>query len=142
MNSPKLIDLIIVDKVLAYVPSWPLVVHLISGFFCLGFSAMFHLFMIQSKFVKNWMNSLDYGGICILIMGSSYPPIFYAFSCGPVLPERNFFLYMITFTSISTFLMFMLPVMNTDKYRMFRAVWFSILGLSAGLPFIYIAIMR
>lgn len=48
MNSPKLIDLIIVDKVLAYVPSWPLVVHLISGFFCLGFSALYHLFWIQS----------------------------------------------------------------------------------------------
>jgi hypothetical protein len=47
-NSPKLKDLIIVDKVLAYIPSWPLVVHLISGFICLGFSAMFHLFWIQS----------------------------------------------------------------------------------------------
>ena len=45
-NSPKLKDLIIIDKVVAYVPSWPLVVHLFSGFACLGFSAIFHLFHI------------------------------------------------------------------------------------------------
>lgn len=134
--------MIVVEKVLAYVPSWPLVVHLFSGFFCLGFSAMYHLFQIQSEFVNNWMSRLDYGGICILIMGSSYPPIFYAFSCGPVLPGRNFFLFLITFTSITTFFMFMLPMMNDGKYRMIRAIWFSILGLSAGLPFIYIIWMR
>ena len=45
-NSPKLKDLIIIDKLLAYVPSWPLIVHLLSGFMCLGFSAIFHLFQI------------------------------------------------------------------------------------------------
>lgn len=88
------------------------------------------------------MSRLDYGGICILIMGSSYPPIFYAFSCGPILSGRNFFLFLITFTSITTFFMFMMPVMNSGKYRMCRAVWFIILGLSAGLPFVYIIMMR
>jgi len=88
------------------------------------------------------MSRLDYGGICILIMGSSYPPIFYAFPCGPILQGRNFFLFLITFTSVSTFFMLMLPVMNQGKCRMFRSIWFSILGVSAALPFMYIIIMR
>lgn len=142
MNSPKLNDMIEIDKVLTYVPSWPLVVHLFSGFFCLGFSALYHLFWVQSNFVNNWMSRLDYGGICILIMGSSYPPIFYAFSCGPIIQGRNFFLILITVTSIATFFMYMLPMLNKAEYRMFRSIWFIVLGLSAGLPFIYIFVTK
>lgn len=92
--------------------------------------------------MNNLMSRLDYGGICILIMGSSYPPIFYAFSCGPILQGRNFFLFLITFTSMTTFFMLMLPALNKSKYRMCRAISFSILGLSAGLPFIYIFLMK
>lgn len=141
-NSPKLKDLIIVDKLLVYIPSWPLVAHLFSGFFCLGFSAMFHLFWIQSKYVCDWMARLDYGGICVLVMGSSYPPIFYLFSCGPVLTGRNFFLFLITCSSSLVFLMLMVPKMNQPKFRMCRALSFIFLGLSGGLPFFYILLMK
>lgn len=83
------------------------------------------------------MSRLDYGGICILIMGSSYPAIFYCFSCGPIITGRNFFLGLISTTSIATFIMLMHPAMNTNRFRMCRAITFSILGLSAGIPFLY-----
>lgn len=139
-NSPKLQNLISVEKIMTFVPHWPLVVHLLSGFFCLGSSAYFHLFWISNETLNNFLGRLDYGGICVLIMGSSYPPIFYVFSCGPILEGRNFFLVLITLTSCTTFFMLMLPAMNTNKFRMCRSITFSILGLSAGLPFIYVAL--
>jgi adiponectin receptor len=88
------------------------------------------------------MARFDYGGICVLILGSSYPPIFYSFSCGPVLPGRNFFLFLITLTSSILFLMLMVPKMNQPQFRMFRALSFIFLGLSAGLPFVYIFFMK
>lgn len=44
----QLADLIQTDTVLAYVPSWPLLVHLFSGCFCLGCSTIFHLLHITN----------------------------------------------------------------------------------------------
>lgn len=41
-------DLIIIDTVLTHTPSWPLAIHLFTGTFCLGCSAMFHLCQIKS----------------------------------------------------------------------------------------------
>ena len=69
------------DEVLNYVPRWPLLVHLFSAVFCLSASAAFHLLYIKSKKVSRVLCTLDYGGICILIMGSTYPITFYVFSC-------------------------------------------------------------
>jgi adiponectin receptor len=122
---------------LTYVPKWPLLVHLFSACFCLGASAMFHLFQIHSGWVDSIMSRLDYGGISILIMGSSYPPIYYVFTCEPVYWHQTFFLILITATSTSCFVVTMLPSMNTPKWRPFRGIMFIVLGLSAGIPFVY-----
>lgn len=88
------------------------------------------------------MSRLDYGGISILIMGSSYPIVYYVFSCGQVFKYRYTFLGLITSTSILTFIMMMCPAMNKPKWRMCRAASFIILGLSAGLPFIFVEINK
>lgn len=69
------------NTLLTYTAKWPLIVNLFSACFCLGASACFHLFHIHSKKWQIILNRLDYGGICILIMGSSYPPIIYVFCC-------------------------------------------------------------
>lgn len=80
---------------------------------------------------------MDYGGICLLIMGSSYPPILYGFACGPVYPARNFFLCLITISCSITFLTLMLPSLNKGDVRTCRAITFISLGISAALPFVY-----
>ena len=108
-----------------------------SAVFCLGASAWYHLFQIHSKKVNSILSRLDYGGISFLIMGSSYPPIFYVFTCEQVYHIRNSFLALITTTSCLCFVVTMLPLMNAPKFRPFRGIMFIILGLSAGIPFVY-----
>lgn len=72
-------------------------------------------------------------------MGSSYPPIIYVFCCQPVLWYRDFFLILITVTSTICFVITMLPQANQASWRPFRALIFVLLGLSAGIPFIFAA---
>ena len=60
---------------------WPLFIMLLGGITCLGMSATFHLFIAHSHKVNNLFNRLDYAGIALLIVGSSYPPNYYLFYC-------------------------------------------------------------
>lgn len=140
-NSDKLKGIIIVDNVMTFVSSWPLLVHLFSGFFCLGSSSAFHLMWITNERINNLLSRLDYGGICVLIMGSSYPMIFYSFSCSPIYGARNFFLALITLSSTATFIMTMSPEMNKKEYVKCRSFTFIFLGLSASFPFLYLNYM-
>ena len=133
----KITDHLETVQILNYTPRWPLVVHALSAVFCLGASALYHLFQIHSKKINSILSRLDYGGISILIMGSSYPPIFYEFCCEPAYGVRNMFLAIITSTSCACFIVTMLPAMNAPKFRPFRGFMFIILGLSAGVPFVY-----
>jgi len=80
-KSADLIEQIAPENILVYVPKWPLIVHILSALFCLGASAAFHLFQVLSVKTSNFLITLDYGGICILIMGSSIPFIQYVFAC-------------------------------------------------------------
>jgi hypothetical protein len=94
---------------LIYVPRWPLVCHAIASIICLGASACFHLFQIHSSYMKNFLQRMDFGGICILIAGSSYSAIVYNLSCDKELKSQNFFIWLITGSSIVTFLACMTP---------------------------------
>ena len=69
------------ELILTYVPKWPLYVHLIAAVICMGCSAYYHLTSIVNERWKMIMSNLDYGGIAILIAGSSYPFIVYEFAC-------------------------------------------------------------
>jgi len=133
-------DKIRVNQILTYISTWPLIIHLLSGFFCLGCSATFHLFWIQNEQILNTLSRLDYGGISILILGSSVPAITYSFQCDAVHLPRNIFLTIITVSSTLTFLMMMTPSLNSPSWRSVRAGLFIVLGLSAGIPWIYVAI--
>lgn len=140
-NDPRLeldSDTFDANLILTYVSRWPLIIHLVSACFCLGCSAFFHLFHIHSQTAAEIFSRLDYGGICILIMGSSYPPILYPFACRPVFEARNLFLALITSTCAAAFVVTMMPSMNQPKYRAFRGFLFIILGLSAAAPLIYL----
>mmetsp|Transcript_3457 Transcript_3457/g.5185 ORF Transcript_3457/g.5185 Transcript_3457/m.5185 type:complete len:144 (+) Transcript_3457:1640-2071(+) len=69
------------ENILVYVERWPLIVHIASAMICLGSSATFHLLQIYSKKTSDFLITLDYGGICFLIMGSGIPFIWYEFAC-------------------------------------------------------------
>ena len=124
--------------VLNYVDRWPLIINLLAACFCLGSSAVFHLFEHCSDKSYDTLSRLDYAGISILIMGSSYPPIFYVFSCEPVFWIRNMFLALITTSSSLCFIATMHPSMNKPHLRAVRATMFVVLGISAAFPFVYL----
>ena len=80
------------QHLLSPVPIWPLVVQLLSGIFCLGCSATYHLVKVKSLRAKTILSKLDYSGIIILILGSSFPPHIYPFVCPSTFRSRNIFL--------------------------------------------------
>jgi len=119
-----------------------MIVHLLAACFCLGSSALFHLMFIKSEKISTILSRLDYGGISILIAGSSYPPIYYAYACEPVIKER---IILMTIISVSCFICFtvtMMPKFDQPKYRPCRGMMFIILGVSAGVPFTYFYIQK
>ena len=87
--------------------------------------------------MKELLSRLDYAGISILVWGSSMPPIIYCFCCKPTFWVRNWFIVLMSFTSICSFLACILPGANTPKWRPFRAYVYIALGLSVGIPFFY-----
>jgi len=109
---------------------------------CLGLSAVYHLFHCIGKKEEDQLALLDFGGIAILIMGSSYPPIFYPFACQPVFFTRNIFLCIITFSSTLAFGSLFNKTLASGKCRAFRGVLFLVLGLSAAAPLFYLDNIR
>ena len=123
---------------LTYVERWPLVVHMLSAILCLSGSAIFHLFYVHSAEACSFFSKIDYSGICFLIMGSSYPPIWYTYSCEPVYHIRYLFLAVITSTCSVTFIMIMHPFFARPEASGIKAAMFIFLGLSAAAPFFYL----
>lgn len=86
------------------------------------------------------MQRLDFGGICFLIAGSTYSPIFYNLACPQEFKARTFFTALTSVSSTMTFIACMTPAMSTPKLLPYRALMFVILGLSSAFPLIYISI--
>ena len=57
----------------------PLILHMLAAITCLGLSSIFHLFACHSEECHSTLSRLDYGGIVILIGGSTIPPYIYGF---------------------------------------------------------------
>ena len=131
-------DIFQAPLVLTYVPRWPLIVHLLSACFCLGCSALYHTFGIYGIETSKLLTNLDYGGICILIMGSTYPLLFYVFACQEVFWWRDVFCYSITILNLISFMITTLPQFDKPNFRKFRGILFIICGLCDALPFIYL----
>ena len=70
-----------ISYMLNYVHKWPLCVHFLAAFFCLFCSSVYHLFFVKDEFWRVKLAQLDYGGIIILILGSTYPLVWYSFAC-------------------------------------------------------------
>ncbi|MES1909384.1 MAG: hypothetical protein MHM6MM_002131 [Cercozoa sp. M6MM] len=65
---------------------WPVLIFLLSAALCLLFSAAYHTFLSHhKKSVSDLFQRLDYSGIALLIGGSTFPVIYYAFYCDDTL---------------------------------------------------------
>eukprot|EP00826_Nyctotherus_ovalis_P065376 TRINITY_DN9610_c0_g3_i10.p2 TRINITY_DN9610_c0_g3~~TRINITY_DN9610_c0_g3_i10.p2 ORF type:complete len:192 (-),score=41.99 TRINITY_DN9610_c0_g3_i10:143-718(-) len=102
---------------------------------CLLFSTTYHLFNPYSEKVSAFLSRLDYGGISLLIAGSTFPPVMYGFACNPV--PRVGYAAVISTTCLSAFVLTLMPGADTPKYRRMRGFLFICVGLFAGIPAIH-----
>ena len=97
---------------------------------CLLFSTIFHLFCAVSAKVYTVLARLDYSGISLLILGSTFPPIVYGFACFTWV-KLAYLALMTTFCTLA-FVATLLPSADMPEYRKLRGILFIIVGLSAG----------
>jgi adiponectin receptor len=131
-------SVISIEYLLNYIPRWPMFVNLITACICLGMSAIYHNFNYLDKKYADKLITLDYGGICILIMGSTFPVIFYPYACDRLHGMRNFFLIISSVSNIGFFFILLNDRMASSECRAFRAFGFCVLGISAIAPLAYL----
>ena len=83
-TAPEFLD---ADQILNEVPIWPLIINIFSACFCMGCSAIFHLLGAKNQNFQSTLSRLDYGGISILIFGSSFPIVYYSMACAQILSK-------------------------------------------------------
>jgi predicted membrane channel-forming protein YqfA (hemolysin III family) len=111
------------------VNKWPIFIYILSTIICLSFSTLYHLFNAHSHHVKIWMNSLDYAGITVMMLGSFYPPIYYIFFCDE--------LWVVIYLSVVS--CFCIIVLIVTFNPIFQGLWvrvviFLLLGACGVLP--------
>lgn len=102
---------------------------------CLGMSATFHTLANHSQTVSRAYNRLDYLGIVFLIWGSFIPSLYYGFQEQPDLVRTYW--TMITTIALATGLVSGSPFFAGHKWRIFRAIMFVAMGLSAVFPVLH-----
>jgi len=123
---------------LNYVHKWPLCVHLMAAFFCLFCSSVYHLCYVKDNYWRVKLAQLDYGGINILILGSTYPLVWYSFACKEVMFVRNMFVVITTSISFVSFVLFFTERFNRPDYKAIRVTMFASLGICCCSPFVYL----
>ncbi|TFY77014.1 hypothetical protein EWM64_g6999 [Hericium alpestre] len=107
-------------------------IFLCGGIFCFFSSAIFHISTAHS--VETWArcHAFDYAGIVVMIVGSSYPAIYYAFFCEPL--YRTGYLSLITLFGLGAAYIVLNPEYAKPTHRGARTKVFIALGLSGVLP--------
>ena len=115
--------------------TWPLFIFLISAIFCLLFSTILHLVGNISINFHRILSRFDYGGVCLLITGSCYPPYYYFFYCEP--KYRTLYLTFMTTLGLTTFGLCLTNGFNLPEKRILRGSSFLTFGICSGIPIIH-----
>ncbi|XP_062078154.1 heptahelical transmembrane protein 1 isoform X2 [Humulus lupulus] len=122
------------------VEQWPFFVFLAGSMFCLLSSSVCHLFSCHSHSLNIFLLRIDYVGITTMIITSFFPPIYYIFHC-----DSNWHLgYLggITAMGIFTIITLLSPRLSAGKFRGFRALLFSSMGLFGIVPTIHALVVN
>lgn len=120
----------------------PLVLHMLAAITWFSLSSIFHLFTCHSDEAHTFLSRLDYGGIVILIGGSTIPPYIYGFYCGKLWYFGVFYTVATDTMCLAAFIWSLMPTFDQPKYRSIRAILFVLVGLTSGLPGIHAAFFR
>ncbi|XVE63672.1 hypothetical protein DITRI_Ditri07aG0038400 [Diplodiscus trichospermus] len=122
------------------VTRWPFYVFLGGSMFCLLSSSICHLFSCHSHHLNLTLLRIDFTGITTMIITSFFPPIYYIFQCDP----QWHFVYLggITALGLFTIVTLLSPTSSTPKFRAFRVLLFSSMGLFGIVPGIHATIVN
>jgi len=130
----------VVKEPIVDVSKWPFFVFLMSAIICLSSSATFHLCGSLSPKTHSFLAKLDYASISILIAGSCYPPVYYAFFY-----ESKWAILYLTNITLLSFIVLLVSLHSkfaTPRYRPVKGVLYITLGLLAGLPVLHVFIYK
>ena len=113
------------------VSKWPLVAFLMTALTCLGCSTLCHWLWSKHKNLCIILTTLDYWGIVLLIMGTSYPFISYRYACGYLIVWRYIFVTILTVCTIVCMVVTMNPTFLKPLPKM---ILFSCFGLFNFVP--------
>ena len=135
-------DFLAADQILNEVPIWPLGINVFSACFCMGCSALYHLMFVKNRQVQETLARLDYGGISILIFGTSFPVLYYAMACDQVLVYKNVYMVVLGLACLGCFIVTLMPRFDKPEYRSVRGIMYIILGLSTASMFFMFSFMK
>ena len=99
--------------------------------FCLGASTLCHTCFVKDAVISNRVTSLDYWGISILFLGTTYPFISFKYACGPYIVWRYIFVSIIT---VLTGICMFVTLKDSFVNPVARSALFTLFGISAMIP--------
>lgn len=102
---------------------------------CMFFSASYHTLNCRSADTHRVSMLWDYFGIAFLIVGSFYPPIYFAFSCYPT--ARVVYLSCITLFGLSGMVGPCFPFFHAPSFTFYRNTLFVLLAGSGVVPLVH-----
>ncbi|CAL9157515.1 heptahelical transmembrane protein ADIPOR1-like [Musa acuminata AAA Group] len=119
---------------------WPFFVFLGGSMFCLLCSSSCHLLCCHSHRLNILLLRMDYVGIAVMIVTSFFPPIHYIFQCDP--HWQLTYLVAISAMGFVTVFTLLSPHLSTGKFRAYRALLFSGMGLFGIVPAVHAAVVN
>ena len=132
LHYEKLYDLFIY-QLHPYLNYYPIMLFLASCVITLAISSIYHIFKSMSQSMNSFFLRLDYAGINVLILGSSFVCYYYVFIC-------QISLYNLYSTALvcSCSLVFMKSLKKPNHNRkQFNQLYFLFLGLSNLIPYFH-----
>lgn len=129
--SPKPLPQLHLSNANPSLETWPFLLYIATVVFCFSASSVFHLFSPLNKKIHTLLNRLDFGGIAVLIWGSSISVHYYILHC-----HQTFFFYFSLGLTLICGLVFAINLSDffyQPKYRETRAWLFIIAGLSSSI---------
>lgn len=117
---------------------WPIILYLCAVIFCLGSSTIFHWFYPMNKKLYSVLHRCDLSGICILIFGSCFSIIYYAFYCD--LTAWITWLALVGVSCCGTFILSMFDWFHKEKYVKVKSIIYASCGIFGAAAFINIGI--
>lgn len=122
-------------NVIGDLPTWPIIMYSATAVFCMGSSALFHLFYCKCHNTKTVLNRLDLASISVLIWGSCMSMTIYIFYCSTF--WLYFYVTVMTMLCAFVFTVSMQDWIYHPSKIAFRGNMYVALGVASAAPVIH-----